>query len=294
MKWLTILLAGILLSGSVAVAAEPTETRLIYEVVPDTFRDEPITASEMESLIAAVDRRLNHGGFRKARVRRLDERRIVISFSPDQLDVEGMLSMSGTLEFRILADENASGHKELSKLARALDDQEHVVAKDGKVLGWWVPVQEGQEQGFQGAGYQGIQRRVKKTGGKPIEEILVYKDRFDLKVTDDYLVIALPSHDTKTGNPSISLRFIRDGARKFSGLTAEHLPDRVTDLTYKMGIILNGKLYSAPSIQSTIRDRAEITGSFTTREVNDLVDVLNAGTLPVAIRKFEPGPAPKR
>ena len=52
-----------------------------------------------------------------------------------------------------------------------------------------------------------------------------------------------------------------------------------------MGIILDGELYSAPSINSTIFDRGEITGRFTRAEVDDLVKVLNAGSLPAALTK---------
>jgi SecD/SecF fusion protein len=67
-------------------------------------------------------------------------------------------------------------------------------------------------------------------------------------------------------------------------LTGSHLPDEKGDFSYALGIILDGKLYSATRIMSTIRDRGEITGSFTHEQVDDLVRVLNAGSLPVKIR----------
>ena len=50
-------------------------------------------------------------------------------------------------------------------------------------------------------------------------------------------------------------------------------------------MILDNELYSAPSIQSTIYDSGEITGSFTPQEVQDLVNVLDAGRLPAALTK---------
>jgi len=59
------------------------------------------------------------------------------------------------------------------------------------------------------------------------------------------------------------------------------------DFARKLGIILNGRLVSAPAIRATIRDRGEITGSFTKQEVRDLAAVLNAGPMPVAIRQVE-------
>ena len=71
----------------------------------------------------------------------------------------------------------------------------------------------------------------------------------------------------------------------FGELTGNHLPDKLTDFTYKLGIVLDGELYSAPGIQSTIFDHGEITGEFTKEQVQDLVNVLNAGSLPAALTK---------
>ena len=46
---------------------------------------------------------------------------------------------------------------------------------------------------------------------------------------------------------------------------------------------------SAPNIQSQISDRGEITGHFDEQAVDRYVQVLNAGTLPVLLRKVEAG-----
>jgi len=55
-----------------------------------------------------------------------------------------------------------------------------------------------------------------------------------------------------------------------------------------LGIILDGKLYSAPIIRTVIHSEGEITGNFTKEEVQDIVNVLNAGSLPLPIKKVEP------
>ncbi len=44
-------------------------------------------------------------------------------------------------------------------------------------------------------------------------------------------------------------------------------------------------MYSAPALKTTIFDHGEITGSFTKEEVQELVNVLNAGSLPAALTK---------
>jgi len=71
-------------------------------------------------------------------------------------------------------------------------------------------------------------------------------------------------------------------------LTGDHLPDKSTGFSYKLGIILDGELQSAPSIRSVISNRGEITGTFTKQDVSDLADILNAGSLPMRLRLVSP------
>ncbi|MFN0064954.1 MAG: protein translocase subunit SecF [Chlamydiales bacterium] len=48
---------------------------------------------------------------------------------------------------------------------------------------------------------------------------------------------------------------------------------------WRMAVILNGSVISAPTLNSALRDSARITGHFTQREVNQLVADLKAGSL---------------
>jgi len=263
---------------------------LVYEVDQSKKQEKrTMTSQEMDNLVGAVSERLDRGGQEQITVRRYGVEQIEVIVPEVESDqeaerIKNRVSRAGTLEFRILADKDVAAHDELIKLGGALDlDQNEVVDKEGNVLGWWRPVRPGEEESFSGRGYGGIQRRIRTKGDQQITEILVVKDRYD--VTGGYLSAALPSRDQKTGNPSVDFRFNSTGARKFGGLTGSHLPDKVQDFTYKLGIILEGELYSAPSIQSTIHDRGEITGSFDQKEVDELVQVLNAGSLPTALRE---------
>ena len=111
-------------------------------------------------------------------------------------------------------------------------------------------------------------------------EILVLADRFN--VGGSYLTHAGSDVDQK-GRPDVTFRFNRAGANKFGGLTSTHLPDEASGFTRKLGIILDNMLFSAPSIQSTIHDQGEITGSFTKQQTEELANVLNAGVLPATL-----------
>ncbi|MGH7273243.1 MAG: protein translocase subunit SecD [Nitrospiria bacterium] len=75
----------------------------------------------------------------------------------------------------------------------------------------------------------------------------------------------------------VSITFDSTGARLFDRVTSENVKRR-------LAIILDNAVYSAPVIQERIPGgRAQITGSFTTQEANDLAIVLRAGALPAPV-----------
>ncbi|MDD4269749.1 MAG: protein translocase subunit SecD, partial [Thermoguttaceae bacterium] len=89
----------------------------------------------------------------------------------------------------------------------------------------------------------------------------------------------------QTGRPNVEFMFNAKGGQLFGQLTSANLPDEVQNFYRKLGIVLDGHLFSAPIIKSMIRDRGEISGDFTKEEVRDLVDVLNAGMLPTTLKE---------
>ena len=79
------------------------------------------------------------------------------------------------------------------------------------------------------------------------------------------------------GSWSVSLGFNSKGAAAFADVTSNNVGRR-------LGVVLDGKVYSAPVIKEAIRGgRAEISGSFSTREAQLLSIVLQCGKLPVRI-----------
>jgi preprotein translocase subunit SecD len=56
---------------------------------------------------------------------------------------------------------------------------------------------------------------------------------------------------------------------------------------YGLAIVLDGRVVSAPVINSRISDRGQIEGNFTQQEVQDLVTVLRSGALPASITYLE-------
>ncbi len=265
---------GIDLSGGVI---------LVYEIDQQKKANpnQSLGKDQMEKLIAAVSRRVNPGGVKEVTIREYGVEQIEI-IVPEANESElrrlkKIVSSVGTLEFRILA--NNRDHKSL--MERATQESGNVIKDStGNVLAWWVPAQLGEENSFES--YPEIARRTRKIRGHDMLEVLVVKDTFD--VNGGYLKQAMSDVDRR-GRPCVTFVFNSAGGRLFGGLTGNNLPDEVQDFTRKLGIILDGFLYSAPAIQSTIHERGEITGDFTQEEVEDLVGVLNAGALPTALSK---------
>ncbi len=88
-----------------------------------------------------------------------------------------------------------------------------------------------------------------------------------------------------TGEWIVSLEFNADGAKKFAELTRRLVGKQ-------MAIFFNGKLQSAPRInEEIVGGRAQISGGadggFEYSEVKNMVDLLNAGALPVAANIIE-------
>jgi SecD/SecF fusion protein len=253
---------------------------LVYEV--DQTKKRADQAVNMDDLIDAIKRRVNPGGQKEVTIRKYGIEQIeVIVPEVDEAEVqriERLITTTGNLQFRILA--NNRQDKDLIELALADTKRTKFLDASGKLTAWWVPVKLEEEESLEGI--PGIALRKKKKGEREITEVLVVTDKYN--VTGAYLVDARSSSDDR-GRPSVSFTFDEEGGRRFGELTGDHLPDEQTGFTYKLGIILDDELYSAPQLNSIIYRRGEISGNFTPEEVDDLVNVLKAGSLPAALSK---------
>lgn len=106
-----------------------------------------------------------------------------------------------------------------------------------------------------------------------------YVVRKRVMVSGESLVDAQPSFDQ--GRPVVSFRFDSVGAKKFGDATSKNV-GRL------FAIVLDGKVISAPEIQSPILGGSGIiTGGFTVQTANDLAVLLRAGALPAPLKILE-------
>ena len=231
----------------------------------------------MDKLVAAVSRRVNPGGQKEVTVRQfgLDQLEVILP-EVEQSEVEQIkkiISSAGVLEFRIVANRADPRHR--PAISQAEGFRGKTVRIQGEPEARWVridPVKMPVDTS--------MVTRSATDGGV---EVLVMLDRFN--VTGGDLSRVSPDIDDQSLAPCVSFLLNSRGAAKFQVLTSRNLPDPANGLTSRLGILLDDLLQSAPVIRSTISSSGQITGNFDQREVDEIVEILNAGSLPAALER---------
>ena len=243
-------------------------TILVYQVKQPTSPD-----FNLDKMVAAIHRRINPAGLMDVTLRGVGTNQVEIIIPrakpEDVARCKRVLTSVGSLEFHILA--NRRDHTSLIEAAERTFPQP--LEQGGKVLAKWLPIAP---SGGLLAEYGEI---VVQTMPKGQELVLVVIDDFD--VTGELLSRAQATFDN-IGEPAVGFHFDSEGAQRFGALTESNLPAS-DGFERRLAIILDGKVHSAPAIRDRISDDGIITGKFTQQEVDDLVSVLNAGSLPASL-----------
>ena len=98
-------------------------------------------------------------------------------------------------------------------------------------------------------------------------------------ITGRDLRTARPTLD-EMNQPAVSFSLNQDGARRFGQLTG-------ANIGRQLAIIIDDRVFSAPTVEGRITDEGRITGSFTQQEAQDLSLVLRSGALPASLTYLE-------
>ncbi|MCP4569441.1 MAG: protein translocase subunit SecD [FCB group bacterium] len=115
--------------------------------------------------------------------------------------------------------------------------------------------------------------------GRNMTPLYLLKSR--VQMSGEYLTDAIPQSD-QFGKPFVNFQLTREGGRIFSRVTGPNIGK-------PLAIVLDGKVESAPNIETRIRDAGRITmgGGATYEEARDLSIVLKAGALPAPVEIIE-------
>lgn len=119
-------------------------------------------------------------------------------------------------------------------------------------------------------------REVRQDGSSYTEYFLIQKQAI---ISGEELQSAQRGTD-QYGRPAVNFSLTSNAGEKFGRFTEANVGKR-------LAIVLDGKVQSAPSINSRITTSGIIEGSFTIEEANDLAVMLQSGALPAGLRFLE-------
>jgi preprotein translocase subunit SecD len=220
-----------------------------------------IKDSAINQALETIRNRIDQFGVAEPLVQRQGLKQIVVQLPGirDPKRAKDLIKETALLEFKMLDEEN---QMKLDLPARIPKDREAEVVKQAE-----SKLPDGSQILFE--------RAFERDTGREYRIPYLVKKR--VMLTGDVLSDARVAIG-QFNDPYVSITFDGKGGREFERITAENVKKR-------MAIVLDSTIYSAPVIQERISGgRAQITGTFSTQEANDLAIVLRAGALPAPLK----------
>ena len=203
----------------------------------------------------------------------------------DPGDLERRIARAGVLEFRIVAGDLGEpvSREQREEYIDLLKKEGPDEARRRGLPFAWFPVRGTDRKGYGGmvmGEYAGKAYMLlsNQEGSKMTREA----------ATGGWRLTGTRRGADQMGRPAIDFSFDEKGAKQFYALTSSNQGKC-------MSILLDDEVFSAPRIQSAISSNGQITGSFTNKEIDENVKLLQAGSLParlnptpVSVKSFGP------
>jgi preprotein translocase subunit SecD len=241
------------------VEQQATETRLVYELREREIKR--IKDSAIKQALETIRNRIDQFGVAEPLIQQQGLKQIVVQLPgiKEPKRAKDLIKETALLEFKML--------DESSKLGMDLPERVPKGKEEDILKQFQSQIPEGDEILFE--------RVPDKDTGRDFRRPYLIKKR--VMLAGDVLSDAQVSIG-QFNDPYVAVSFDAKGAREFDRITAENVKKR-------MAIVLDNTVYSAPVIQERISGgRAQISGSFTIQEANDLAIVLRAGALPAPLK----------
>jgi len=277
-------------------------TNMVFQVYTEEDSDKKITNEVMDQMVGAVIRRINPSGTEEVTVRKVGTDRIeVIIPGVDRELVQSkkkLISKLGSLELAILA--NARDDRELGEAALKMRPDEDYYRKKVRVQtengmeevtrleAVWrdpgrtaIPDSKGDFVFKPVSSHGEVFTREVTRYGKTYDQFLVKVNPPKRAITGENLSNVRPGRD-QSGSPVVNFSLDTRGATNMRILTGENLPGK-DKFFRRLAIVLDDMVQSAPNITTQLSQGIEVSG-LDFKEVDELVDVLNAGALKVPIK----------
>jgi SecD/SecF fusion protein len=283
--WLNAIKLGIDLAGGSNMVFE------VDHVAAKAAGKDNIDSTVMGQLANRVSRRINAGGTEEITVRPVGNDRIeVIVPRATQEEVDAIkrrIVDLGSLEFDIVA--NRYDHQNIIALAEPSRNNPGIIDiyQGDQLVAKWRPVATNKTTGkpkpVEADSQVDAQPRIVTRDGKEVTELLLVVEPDPKKrITGEYLTNA--SETISEEGPAVSFTFNQYGGFLFTNLTTKYQPRPGSHHT-RLAILLNEEVHSAPRINAVIGSNGQITGQFTSQEIQELIGVLKAGALEVPLKR---------
>lgn len=245
------------------IFSEPEATGPANRVVWELRESEAkrIKDSAINQALETIRNRIDQFGVAEPIVQRQGLKQIVVQLPgvKEPKRARDLIKETALLEFKMLDEDN---QPKIDLPARIPKDGEAEILRQFEAK---LPI--GDEILFE--------RGVEKDTGREYRVPYLVKKR--VMLTGDVLSDAQVSID-QFNAPYVSMTFDSKGGQEFERITGDNIKKR-------MAVVLDNTVYSAPVIQDRIAGgRAQITGTFSMQEANDLAIVLRAGALPAPLK----------
>lgn len=242
----------------IAVLEMPPKSSKRAELIEEFKRKFPSRAEKIDDLVAKFD---DYRPFKG----RLD----------DPEDLRRMIKGAGVLEFRILPklDDEKTNPDEMAVYVESLKTKGPKRASDNKYL--WCEIENIKEWDVTDAIVAEFAEKYYVLASNNPKEIMLHASgQRGWKMKK-----AFPDYDPRTGRNAIGFILDERGGALFWNITKNNIGRPLC-------ILLDQLAISAPNINDAIRTRGIIQGAFSNLEIEDMVNKLNAGSLPA--RLIEP------
>jgi SecD/SecF fusion protein len=244
-------------------------TELLYEIPLDQI--DPSQRSTVAADIKdVISRRFDNYGLKEISVAISGRNRLLIQLpgsDNDELErLKGQIERAGELNFQLVAPDSEQTEANISRIEGEMVQFEQALIAFNSL--------DEAQRASQTAPESPRQIVVERPGGT--DELtagkVVVDNRAPNMVSASYLSNTNPTTN-ETGQPAVGFEFGGAGATLFADMTGENI-------NRSMAIVLDGKAMSIATINARISRNGILEGNFTADEVNDLVSILRAGSLP--------------
>jgi protein-export membrane protein SecD len=226
-----------------------------------------VTAEALQQCVTAVEKRLSGMGLDSFTVKTEGADRIVVGLPEDAYvkAVTDVVQQPGALEFYAVADFSEVYYSSAEALSAAGVGSVKDLPSGTSLIYWPVTAMSdsGQPEYYLVSSPPALTGAVLKESG------------FDSA--------------TDTGGYRVTMQFTAEGGALFAQITKElaEVGD-ASDVAQRLAIVLDGNVYSAPTVIYEITGgSAEITGTFTLEEARDLAAIMHAGVMPLNLTLVE-------